>query len=254
MITQQVFVWSLLALCVVVLAVFLKEDLPEYRHFKTLTETADRQRQFRKWIVKSAWMFGGTAIPGLVLLRHLGALTFAGMPVEFAPMVRLLPAIHLGEHFGGFLIGVGLGVVGAGIVIAVAFRLFRKKKQPAKLYTLGDIAPLLPRNNAERVWALLISLNAGWCEELFFRLFLPLLITLATGNAVIGFGAAVIVFGLVHFYQGFSGILATTVLGALLTAIYLVTGNIWIAAGVHALVDINGLIVQPLLLGRRDVQ
>ena len=58
-------------------------------------------------------------------------------------------------------------------------------------------------------------------------------------------------FGLVHLYQGATGVLGTAVLGALFTAIYLGTGNIWIAAAAHVFVDLNGLILQPLLRGYR---
>ena len=78
---------------------------------------------------------------------------------------------------------------------------------------LGDVEPLFPRNPDERRWTALIGANAGVGEELFFRLMLPLLITLVTGNASLAFAAAGLIFGLVHFYQGWVGILATTVAG-----------------------------------------
>ena len=244
----QYAVWFLVVVWAVVLAVYLRYDRLAYRRFKALTATADRQRCFRNWIVQSALLFGGGAVLGLAILGRLAALR--SMPTEFLAVAAQLPKIPLHEHLDDFVLGAGIGIVGGIIAVIVVVRLGRKKKKPAKPMMLGDIEPILPRNVSERVWAALIALNAGWCEELFFRILLPLLLTLATGNALVGFGVAIAIFGLVHLYQGISGILATTVLGALFAAIYLITGNIWIAAAVHALVDLNGLLLQPLLRGR----
>ena len=75
----------------------------------------------------------------------------------------------------------------------------------------------MPRNGAETVWTGLLSINAGIGEELFFRLALPLLIVLVTGNVIAAFAVAAIVFGLVHVYQGWVGVLATTFLGVVFT-------------------------------------
>jgi len=242
--------WILLAFCAALIAIFLWNDLPDYRRFKALTATGERRRHFRKWIVKSALMFGGTALAGLAILGRLPALAGSGVPAEFAPLAAPVPHVPIQEYFGPFLIGAGIGVFIGGAAVFAISRL--RKKRPAKMVTLGDIEPILPRNNGERVWAALLALNAGWCEELFFRLLLPLLLTLASGNVLFGFGIAVAIFGLVHLYQGVAGMLATAVLGALFAAIYVVSGNIWIAAAAHALVDLNGLLLQPLLRGYRS--
>jgi uncharacterized protein len=240
--TQAYIAWVVTAVYAAMIVGFLWNDLADYRRFKTLTDSAARCHTFRKWIVKAAALFGGGAVVGLAILRRLPAL--AGRPVEFGALAALMPQFS-GEDAGALALGAGIGLVIGVAAIFLVLRLRRNKPVPLK--TLGDIEPLLPRNGRERIWALLISLNAGWCEELFFRLALPLVLTLAVGNAYVGFGIAIAVFGAVHFYQGFAGIVATTILGVLFAAIYLSTGNIWIAAAVHALVDINGLIVQPAL-------
>ena len=97
----------------------------------------------------------------------------------------------------------------------------RAPRGPPKILTLGDIEPLMPRNGAETLWTGLLSINAGVGEELFFRLALPLLIVLVTGNVVAAFAVAAIMFGLVHVYQGWVGVLATTFLGFVFTGVYL---------------------------------
>jgi len=239
--------WAMLGVCALLIFFFLRKDLAEYRVFKTLTDTAERQKHFRKWILTAAALFGGGSLLGLAVLGRLTALSPSGMPAEFAPVALLMPSMLPKERVPDFLIGAGAAFVLASAAIFVIFRFV--KKPSGKVIAAGDIQALLPRNGAERFWGVLIALNAGWCEELFFRVLLPLLLTLATGNAIAAFAIAVVIFGAVHLYQGWVGILATMVLGALFVAIYLATGNIWIAAGGHAFVDLNGLIVQPLLRG-----
>ena len=112
---------------------------------------------------------------------------------------------------------------------------------------IGDVQPLMPRNGAEIAHSVLFSVNAGFSEELFFRLLLPLLITIVVSNALVAFLAAAIIFGLVHVYQGWVGVVATTILGLLLSALYLGTGSIWIAILAHALLDVINLVVRPTL-------
>ena len=102
-----------------------------------------------------------------------------------------------------------------------------------------------------------MAANAGPGEELLFRLTVPLLLVLATGNALLSFAVAAIAFGLVHLYQGWLGVLVTTLAGAAFTLLYLATGSIWIAALVHSLMNLNALWLQPLVrdaLAQRSVE
>ncbi|MBW8732872.1 MAG: CPBP family intramembrane metalloprotease, partial [Asticcacaulis sp.] len=111
------------------------------------------------------------------------------------------------------------------------------------------LAALLPRTGRERFWAGLIALNAGLSEELFFRLALPLLLATVTGQPALAFWLAVVIFGLGHAYQGLFGVIATTIIGALLGLIYLYSGNLWLVVGIHAGIDLWSLVVMPLLIG-----
>jgi len=110
----------------------------------------------------------------------------------------------------------------------------------------GDIAALIPRNRAEIRWGAVISVNAGIIEEIFFRLLMPLTWFALTGNVITALFVSVVLFGLVHAYQGVVGVLATMAIGAVLTMVYLATQQIWIAIFLHALIDLRVLVFLPL--------
>ena len=61
---------------------------------------------------------------------------------------------------------------------------------------------------------------------------------------------ATMLFGYAHRYQGWRGMAATTIVGSVLTMIYLVSGRLWVAMLVHAAIDLNGLVLRPMLAGR----
>ncbi len=219
---------------------FLKGDLGEYRRFKTLSDTASRQRRYRLWIGKAALAFAAPALIGLALLGRLGAL--ATLPAEFAAARALLP-----EFTGGpsaFLTGMLGGAAIGGLVVGILAATRRKQGLPEPV---GDVGALIPRNRPEMVHAAALSVAAGVTEELAFRLYIPLLIALVTGSALLAFALATLIFGAMHLYQGWKGVAATTVVGLVMTALYLMTGALWLAMLLHALIDLNGLVVRPWL-------
>ncbi len=235
----------LLILCLLPFAWFLRNDPADYRAFKALTRTEDRQRRFRIWTLKSFLLFGCVSLISLAILGRLSALV--SLPPEF---LRLATFFH--DHgpsqagMTGFLIGTTSAIV-FGLIIGILAARRKKKKQALKPVTIGDIAPLLPRNWPEIAHGALLSVNAGFSEELYFRLLLPLLFAILIGHAVPAFVLAAIIFGLAHFYQGIAGVIATTILGILLTLTYLFTGTIWAAVGAHAFFDLIGLVIRPSL-------
>lgn len=230
------------------LALFVWRDRAEYLEFRLYTDTADRQRSFRRWILISFVAFGVTALAGLALLGRFGALI--EFPDEFADLAADIRSILGSSGLGaGFLAGAA-GAIIAGVLLGVMFRKRQLQQEGAGEILLGDIEPLLSRNAAERRWATVLAINAGFSEELFFRLFLPLLIVEATGNAVLAFIVAAILFGIAHLYQGWVGMVATAGVGAVMTAIYLATGTIWAPVLVHATIDFSGLVFRPWLRER----
>jgi membrane protease YdiL (CAAX protease family) len=97
---------------------------------------------------------------------------------------------------------------------------------------------VLPENKKQWKWfAFGVSSSAGICEELLFRGYLIWLL-----EPVVGMPLAVVLssvlFGLNHFYQGFSGMIKTALVGLLLAIVYWVTGSLWFAIGLHILIDV----------------
>ncbi|MGE7207090.1 CPBP family intramembrane glutamic endopeptidase [Sphingomonas sp. NPDC019816] len=217
---------------------FQKGDLGAYRRFSALNDGHSRRMRFRLWLARSALAFLLPVLVGLVLLGRLDALVM--MPGEFVAIAGIVPPIFdSGEAMQGMLIGGAIGGLAVGAVLARV-----RKRKP-----LGNVSALLPRDRREVKYAAALSIMAGVTEEAFFRLYLPLLVAMATGQAGIGFIASLILFGAMHRYQGWVGVIATTALGAVMTGLYLMTGSLWVVMLVHVLVDLNGLVVTPVLGG-----
>ncbi len=229
----------LLAVTLGLLVWFAKDDVREYRRFKALDRSRQRRARYALWIWKQLAFFAVPALVGLALLGR-GAAPLA-MPSEFALLAGQLPDI--GDSAGLALGAVIGGMIGGGILAALLARRGRKPLQ------VGDISALLPRNRAELALCALLSLSAGVTEELMFRLWLPLLLVLLTGNGWIAFGVPVVIFGLMHRYQGAAGVAITTLIGAAMAFVYLASGSLLAAMAIHAILDLNGLVLRPMLTG-----
>jgi membrane protease YdiL (CAAX protease family) len=220
----------------------VRKGRTEFQRFKRFERTRNRQRMMRKWLLDSLAMFGGAAVIILVLAWQFVPLV--KREVDLWPIGlwwRSLLA-DTGGLVPGFATGIGVAVVG-GTIAAVAFA-----RRSESVPTIGDIGALLPRNRPELVLGTLLSVNAGVVEELLFRLAVPALLFGATGSAPAAVIGGVLLFGALHFYQGWPGIVGATVIGALLMALYLATGNILVAIVVHALIDLRSLVLIPVLV------
>jgi membrane protease YdiL (CAAX protease family) len=51
------------------------------------------------------------------------------------------------------------------------------------------------------------------------------------------------VFGIDHGYQGWSGVLLTGVLALIFTALFVLSGSLWLPMAVHALLDLRILVL-----------
>ena len=204
---------------------------------------ARRRAQYRRWTVRALIAFLVPSVVGLALLGRLGALVV--LPGEFAAVAAAVGPLQLSDAalFGAGLAG-GLGGALAGTLWS-----WRRGKRGVRGPMLGDVGALLPRHRGELAHAALLAIAAGVTEEPFFRVLLPLLITLVTGGAWAGFGLAALLFGVAHWYQGWKGVAATSVMGVLFTALYLASGRLWVVVVFHAFLDLVGLVVRPALTG-----
>ena len=102
---------------------------------------------------------------------------------------------------------------------------------------LGDKEALIPTTRRERLWFRAVSINAGISEELIFRGFLLWYL-----EPWVGLPFAVVIaiglFALAHLYQGWANLPAIAVVAALMFALYLISGSIWLPIVVHALIDV----------------
>ena len=108
----------------------------------------------------------------------------------------------------------------------------------------------VPAGPAEIILWLLVSLSAGFCEELVFRGYLQRQFHAATGNLVFAVALQAIVFGLVHTYQGWKPVLVITVLGALYGTLVALRRDLRSSMIAHAWSDIYGGYAKFLWLGR----
>ena len=238
---------ALLALFLVVTAILLiraaNRDRRDYRRFKRLTTTRERQFVLGKWLRESFLLFGGLAIAVL-----LASWTYIGPASASALAWSPVAWLHaqMSDSFG---IGAAGGVA-VGFLIVLLLPVALMRKQVGDIPAVGDIGAMLPRTRGELKYGFGLSINAGLVEELLFRLGMPALLFGITGNGPIAFGLAALLFGLLHIYQKALGVIAATVLGAVFTLLYLLTGSIWIVMIVHALIDLRSLVLIPLVIGR----
>ncbi|MGR6329759.1 CPBP family intramembrane glutamic endopeptidase [Sphingomonas sp. XXL09] len=188
----------------------------------------------------AAGLWLGYGLPALVALAIWGKLaTIGGLAVEFAPLARaidLLPGM------------IGFGTVAAGLAGGSALGLvatwWRARRGRAP-WTAGDARSIMPQDGGELLPAALLAVSAGVTEELFFRLALPLAVAMLSGSGLAGCVVGTGCFALQHRYQGWIGVVATAIGGALMTGLYFGSGGLWLPIVAHALTDLNALVLRP---------
>jgi membrane protease YdiL (CAAX protease family) len=231
-----------LALALAAYGYFFKGDFGRLSELAAMQPPGWRRRRYRLWIVKSWLLFAAPALVGLAVLGRLDTLVV--LPATFAaPALAVGYPALLSDVAAELAIGLAVGsVIGGGWALLRG----RRGRRPAML---GDFSALLPQDRVEALLATGSAVSAGITEELYFRLLIPLLIAELTGSAWLGFAVATILFGLAHRYQKWLGVAATSLVGVLLAFFYLQSGALWLAMLVHAIIDLNGLVVRPALAG-----
>jgi membrane protease YdiL (CAAX protease family) len=235
--------WVLLAAMLGLVASQISGDRSFPSRFADLIGRTSRRRAIFGWALGTAIFYGWTSVMALLLLRRTD--TILSLPWEFERGaavwgIPLIDADTLRDLGLCLLVGMVLGV-GALLLMR------RFGRQPIGM---AYRSPAAMRESGEWPAAAALALAAGIGEELFFRLALPLLIAMTTGSAGVGFIVSLAVFAVLHRHQGWVGIVATGIVGGLLTLLYLVTGLLWTAMLVHVLIDLNALILRPLMFPR----
>lgn len=235
-----------LALLGVVLGVLVRRGTGhrrrEHERFKRLRSTAARQVQYRRWVFENALELGGLSIATLV-----GGGVVVPAMMESA---QAWPPIATVREFLGGPWGAPVAVAVAVAVIAVlVVPVLALRHSVDEVPALGDIRALLPRTRGELPYGAGLSLVAGLTEELLFRLGLPALAFAVTENAWVAFLGAAAMFGLLHAYQGAVGVIASTLTGLVLLALFLVTGSLVLPIVLHVLFDLRTLVLIPIAIG-----
>jgi uncharacterized protein len=220
----------------------IRKDRREYARFRRYRSTVRRQAMLRRWLIESLALFGGSAALVLLAVHPFVAPLLA--ETQALPPVAWLRDALTGGLGAGLLIG---AVVGGTLLTVIGVRSARAE---GGVIMVGDIASLLPRNRPELGWGAALSVNAGIVEESLFRLALPALLVIVTGEPLSAFVLAALVFGALHAYQGWLGVIATSVVGLLFTTLYVVSGSILLAMLVHVLFDLRTLVIIPMAVYR----
>ena len=219
----------------------IRKDRREFQQFKRFQSTERRQAMFRKWVLQSLGWFGGASLVVLVLVWQFIPRMLA--QVETWPaMAAFRSLLASSDLASGLIVGGSIGLL-VGIVALVFFG-----RNATEVPTIGDIHALLPRNRAELKFGWALSINAGVVEELLFRLAMPVLIFAIFDNAAIAISVSLVVFGMLHAYQGIGGVIGSFLLGVILMAVFLGTGNIVWPIIVHAVFDLRSLVLIPVVV------
>ena len=199
-------------------------------------------RRFPAWVARAWTLFGAGSLTLLAAAGEVGAV--AALPAPFATaradVVALVGTIDPWGAMGpAALGGLGLGGLVAGLL-----------ERRGRRVGLGDVERVMPRDPRELRWAAALAVTAGVTEELYFRVLVPLLIAAATGSAWLGFAVGIVLFGAAHRYQGWTGIAASAAVGVLMTVVLLATGSLVAAMLLHALIDLNAVVLRPIVSGR----
>ena len=172
--------------------------------------------------------------------------------------------LWLGTGRGWSMLGVvpqwtwGLAGTALGAAIVIVFVMRQRRaafEDDEALEEVRDrmrhVEPMLPRTPAEMRTFGALAFTAGICEELLYRGFMIFYVSRFT-NLLVAALIVSVIFGIGHVYQGRRGILLTAFAGAFFAALYMVSGSLFIAMLLHALMDLHSGHLAYVALRRAD--
>jgi uncharacterized protein len=144
-----------------------------------------------------------------------------------------------------------VGWTGYGcVVVAIAAILLRFRARRGRPVPGQRMFAALVARDGERRAAAGVALGAGVSEELLFRgLFVAVAVDRLELEPVTAVLLVSAVFGLMHVYQGWPGVIGTAVAGFLFGWLYLMGESLLLPIVVHVVVDLRALVLVPLALG-----
>lgn len=189
-----------------------------------------------------------------VVLERVPAYLNSGSSILLLGAVSL----YVGHRFVG-LEGLGLdtpwsaeklvwtaALFGVGVITLLVFRQIRRVLQ---IDETDFVHELMPVTSKEKGLFAVLSLCAGFGEEIAYRGYAISALVVASGSATLALVLTSATFGLLHAYQGPIGVIRTGVVGLMMGGAFLYTGSLWPAIGAHALIDlVAGLVLKERLL------
>lgn len=103
---------------------------------------------------------------------------------------------------------------------------------------LGGSLVFLPRERDEGAAFAALSFTAGICEEVLYRGWLLGWLAPKVGMPA-AFAAGAVLFALAHAYGGRELAVRSGLVGLVLSALYLLSGSLWVPIALHAFLDFN---------------
>lgn len=166
----------------------------------------------------------------------LAALILWGIRLRRVPLRQLLGARRpaLRDWRDDFLLAAAFWLA-SSIVLAALGILFHLAHLSTPQKTLMQLAP---QNGLELLLWIVLSISAGFCEELVFRGYLLQQFAHLGRSIFAGIVAASLIFGFAHGYEGASGMIAITIYGALFCLLAIRRGSLRAGMMAHAWHDI----------------
>lgn len=193
--------WHTLLLAVAILAV-------SAHGFGQHAHSAMASHHLREYSLTLAyeWVLAGIVMWGLYLRR--------------TPLQTLLGSAPSTAHAWFLDAGIALAFWFASSIVLGAVAVLLKYAHVA--LPQSTLAALAPQNAAELLLFLLLSLSAGFCEELLFRGYFEKQFGSLTGGRIwVSMAASALLFGCAHLYEGLAGVIAITIFGLMFSLLAL---------------------------------
>jgi len=199
--------------------------------------TAPRKKiRFYQKIVAASWACA------LVAVITIGLRAAGTMDRGAHESAWLAPGTRGGVFLEGLIAGLLIVII---LPAVLAMRSGKIRVRAGK--AARRLAFILPSTGEERRWWWLVCITAGICEELVYRGFLLHYLHVMPFHLDITRALVVssLIFGIGHLYQGIAGVVQTTVIGFVLGAMFLLSGNLLLPIVVHAVIDLRVLAMLP---------
>jgi CAAX protease family protein len=156
------------------------------------------------------------------------------------------------DHFEDFLldmaIAAGFWIVSAAVLVAIAFAVGMADTTRIR-DAQKQLEFLLPQSGLEMTVAVLLSMTAGFCEEVIFRGYLQRQFAALARNAWVGILVSAIFFGCAHGYEGWRRMIMIAVYGMLFGLLAHFRKSLRPGMMTHAVHDSTAMIVPYFLKG-----